>query len=618
MMKWINAKRNEKNKSTIISQLDSHHKATVLKNRQYLKVIIETLMFTAQQNISQRGHEENRFNISEIKDINRGNFLELLSLRCRDLPWLGNMLHEKLEKRTQWTSPKIQNELLSILADRVLQRIIIDVQESGKFSIILDETSDISRIEQVSLCLSYIADGIKKETFVGFYDTKSTEGEVLYALVKKVIKDLNLELENIVGKCFDGAANMSGIYKGLTTRMKECSPLAIYIHCYGHRLNLAIQGTITQIVPLRKALGQIQSLYNFIESSPKRHAIFNDIQIDGNPIVKTLKSLSITRWSCHWEAVKAVYQELERIVKTLLILKDDQNVKTCTDSRNLLIGICDFDFIMGVCVLKIILSNTSSLSRYLQGKRIDVLKARNNAYLTIAALKGCRNERDFDLIWKQVEILSVIDPIFYFVAEFSFKEARVPRTVTNTMTPESHHRVNTYFLSLDKVQGELKTRFSDNDQEILCSLGEIAMLENPSEKCFQTVTEFYKLDGDLLKADFAIFKNCKANDTSLNLKSASEMYESFYKEDLLQMIPELEKILKIFAVIPATTCTAERSFSGLRRMKTYLRSTMGQEKLQSLALLNIERIYANKVLENDIDNVIDTFARRNKREQYFF
>ena len=82
------------------------------------------------------------------------------------------MLHEKLEKHTQWTSPKIQNELLSILADRVLQRIIIDVQESGKFSIILDETSDISRIEQVSLCLSYIADGIKKETFFGFYDTK--------------------------------------------------------------------------------------------------------------------------------------------------------------------------------------------------------------------------------------------------------------------------------------------------------------------------------------------------------------------------------------------------------------------------------------------------------------
>ena len=116
------------------------------------------------------------------------------------------MLNEKLENHTQWTSPNIQNELLSILTDFVRQRIVHDVHESGIFAVILDETSDISRIEQVSLCLSYIADGVKKETFIGFYKTKSTEGEVLYELLKKAIEDLNLN-----------------------KRMKECSPLAIYI-----------------------------------------------------------------------------------------------------------------------------------------------------------------------------------------------------------------------------------------------------------------------------------------------------------------------------------------------------------------------------------------------------
>ena len=57
------------------------------------------------------------------------------------------MLDEKLDNHTQWTSPTIQNELLSILADFVCQRIVHDVQESGVFSIILDETSDISKIE---------------------------------------------------------------------------------------------------------------------------------------------------------------------------------------------------------------------------------------------------------------------------------------------------------------------------------------------------------------------------------------------------------------------------------------------------------------------------------------
>ena len=85
--------------------MESQHQATVQKNRVFLKVIIETLLITAQQNISQRGHEENRQNIGEISDTNRGNVLEFLSLRSRDLPWLANMLDEQLQKRTQWTSP---------------------------------------------------------------------------------------------------------------------------------------------------------------------------------------------------------------------------------------------------------------------------------------------------------------------------------------------------------------------------------------------------------------------------------------------------------------------------------------------------------------------------------
>ncbi|CAL4240950.1 unnamed protein product [Meganyctiphanes norvegica] len=379
MTKWMNAKINAKQKYTIIAELNSKHKLTVQTNRKYLKVIIECLMFTAQQNISQRGSDENRHNLGKISDTNRGNFLELLSLRCRDLPWLANMLTEKLGKHTQWTSPTVQNELLSILADHVLQRIVCDVKESKKFSIILDETSDISKTEQVALCLSYIANGTKKETFVGFYETKSTEGVVLYELVKQAICDLNLNLENIVGQCFDGAANMSGIHKGLAARMKECSPFALYIHCYAHLLNLAIQGTLTKIEPLRKALGQVQSLYNFIETSTKRHAIISDIKIEGKSIFKTLKSQSVTRWACHWEAVKAVLEELERIVKALLTLSKDKDVKTYNDSRSLLLSICDFDFIIGLCVLKVILLNTSSLSSYLQGKNIDVLNARRNA-----------------------------------------------------------------------------------------------------------------------------------------------------------------------------------------------------------------------------------------------
>ena len=84
------------------------------------------------------------------------------------------------------------------------------------------------------------------------------------------------------------------------------------------------------------------------------------------------------------------------------------------------------------------------------------------------------------------------------------------------------------------------------------------------------------------------------------------------------MLPEFAKALKILAVIPATSCSAERSFSSLRRLKTYLRNSMGQERLSSLALLHIERKYVNKVLKEDMAKMIDVFGQRSGRNKYFF
>ena len=69
----------------------------------------------------------------------------------------------QLQLHAQWTSPTIQNELLAIVSDLVLERITTEVRKSGYFGIIMDETSDISRTEEVSLCLRYVINGETKE-----------------------------------------------------------------------------------------------------------------------------------------------------------------------------------------------------------------------------------------------------------------------------------------------------------------------------------------------------------------------------------------------------------------------------------------------------------------------
>jgi len=78
--------------------------------------------------------------------------------------------------------------------------------------------------------------------------------------------------------------------------------------------------------------------------------------------------------------------------------------------------------------------------------------------------------------------------------------------------------------------------------------------------------------------------------------TVSEMLEKMYENDLFDMFPEFSNVVHILAVIPATSCSAERSFSALRRFKTYLRSTMGQKRVSNMALINIEKAYANPVV----------------------
>jgi hypothetical protein len=72
--------------------------------------------------------------------------------------------------------------------------------------------------------------------------------------------------------------------------------------------------------------------------------------------------------------------------------------------------------------------------------------------------------------------------------------------------------------------------------------------------------------------------------------------------------------LLLFLTLPVTVASAERSFSKLRLIKNYLRSTMAQERLRNLSLLSIE---ANAAETMDTDQVIDEFANAKARRKTF-
>jgi hAT family C-terminal dimerisation region len=67
-------------------------------------------------------------------------------------------------------------------------------------------------------------------------------------------------------------------------------------------------------------------------------------------------------------------------------------------------------------------------------------------------------------------------------------------------------------------------------------------------------------------------------------------------------------LLRLFGTIPVSNATAERSFSALKRLKTYLRCTMGEERLTGLALLHV-----NESTKVDPDEIMELYAGKKER-----
>lgn len=79
---------------------------------------------------------------------------------------------------------------------------------------------------------------------------------------------------------------------------------------------------------------------------------------------------------------------------------------------------------------------------------------------------------------------------------------------------------------------------------------------------------------------------------------------------------EFKKVIKLVIVIPVFSTLAERSFSTMRRVKTYLRSTMKSPRLNNLTLLSIEREISGQFMDNP-SAIIDEFAvMKNRRLEF--
>jgi hypothetical protein len=165
---------------SVAVKVGTQHSEEVKKNRAYLKFLIQTITHLAKQGQSYRGHLEND------QSHNKGNFIELLELRLLDRP---EFLTHFSSSSSSYVGHSSQKEILDLVAKQIRQNLI----PKECFAIILDETADLGRIEQVSFCLRWVdSDLLIHEHFIGFYSTATTTGDALFDLTKTILKEFIL------------------------------------------------------------------------------------------------------------------------------------------------------------------------------------------------------------------------------------------------------------------------------------------------------------------------------------------------------------------------------------------------------------------------------------------
>ena len=121
------------------------------------------------------------------------------------------------------------------------------------------------------------------------------------------------------------------------------------------------------------------------------------------------------------------------------------------------------------------------------------------------------------------------------------------------------------------------------------------------------------LNGNKLKTELSLIY---ATEEFRSCRGAVDLFQLFKENNLSEVFSETETLLKIIITTPMATAEAERCFSTLKRVKTFLRNTMTQERLNALAMLSMEKRLVTDIIDFN-QRVIERFANLKERRAKF-
>lgn len=600
--------------------IDEELQAQIRKEQQawrdILLRILSTVKVLAEQNLAFRGHRES---LDDDSSENPGNFLALLKYLGNFDTVLRQHLHKAAlnPKTPSYLSHDIQNEFINLMANAVKKSIIQDIKAAKYYGMMFDTTPDMAHREEMSQIIRYVRicgpEVSIQESFLGFVEIHSKNADGLVESITDALKQNELQLKDCRAQSYDNAAVMAGRKAGVQQKLLEMNPHAVFIPCDNHSLNLVCVHAAETSSVVVTFFGTVQEVFVFFSGSTHR---WEKLQKHVNVSVKRQCE---TRWSARQDAVYAIDSQLDGLVDALEELRDDpdENTKTRGDAGNILRNILNFQFLVLLPFWADLLQSVNRIQKRLQDPTMNVRDAAND----IQWLKHTVSE-------KREKLMTFLDKGTAQCQEWDIaiecrtrrKKSMPGETADDAGLTRREEMSRVMCCVLDKVSSEMDERFKQlmnfNDKfsfwldtkSLLASRDDRDQLKKMCMVC--AVAYPNDISGiDLL----AEIEDCRS---LVHMHDVITVPET--PIDLLRFIvsygdnvfPNLCTILQILLTVGVSVASCERSFSKLKLIHSYLRSSMSQERLSNLAILSIEREVTDKI---NFDDIINDFASAKAR-----
>ena len=309
----------------------------------------------------------------------------------------------------------------------------------------------------------------------------------------------------------------------------------------------------------------------------------------------------------------------DTLLATLEEIADGEDSAKAVEAKGLLFQVRSFTFLVLVMFDRI-LSCTKALSDPLQTHQCDLAKAADLVTATIETLEEFRSDSSWNHLFGYTKQVAELNKISITGLQKK-RQKRIPQRYEECFVLEStgsrqnlstgeDYKLNVYYPVLDSFLMELKQRFTSRNIEIMKAIQACSPLSSTflDADYLKALADNYSIDHPTLHIGAKLAKRTLAS----KLKEMETISDVLLElQPLKEAFPALVRLLQITMTICVSSAQCERYFSALKRIKSYLRSTMTERRLVDLASLSIEHDIARQL---SVEAVVDEFTSSDKQK----